>query len=94
MYSRGMTKRTKTEIARLARMARSMPTYHVGTGERQFSCPVHLEALRNARSASLAHKFTVHVLPWENPTTVAAVRKALESHLSDADINDEPCDKL
>jgi len=91
-----MTKRTKTEIARLVRVARSMPTYHLGTGQREYTCPVHLEALRAeyGSSAPLAHRFLVHVLAWEDPTKVAAVTKALVSHLEDAEINGEPCDKI
>jgi hypothetical protein len=88
---------TKTEIARLVRIARQRGHYATGTkGVIEMYCPVHREALIKAQEErhQLPHKFTVYVFPWENPTTVAAVTKALTEHLRDAEINEEPCDRV
>lgn len=84
---------TKTELTRLVRVARSFPTLYVGPGQREFYCPVNAEAKHKAHDRTVAHRFTVHVKSWEDPTRVAAVTRALADHLKDAEINGEPCDK-
>jgi hypothetical protein len=99
-----MAKRTQKEITRLVRVARSLSSMAVrrdgshefDPAQREYTCPVHLEALRRAGEErhTRAHTFVVHVLPWEDPTKVAAVTKALVSHLEDNEINGEPCEKI
>lgn len=87
-------KYTKREITRLVRLARSMSHFRNKDHERELFCPVHTEALRKIGDLGLSHTFTVLVLPWEDPMRVAAITKALVTHLEDAEINGEPCDDL
>lgn len=84
---------TKTEMARLVRKARAAGSFAIGGRShiREFYCPAHREALDSVHDRSLPHRFTVEVHPWEDPTTVAAVTKALRSHIEDAATNGEPC---
>ena len=82
---------TKTELARLVRKARSCGSFAVSAKEREFFCPVDRERKDAAGDRSLSHRFSVVCLPWEDPTTVAQVTKALARHLEDQEINGEPC---
>jgi hypothetical protein len=92
---------TKKELARLVRVARSAGYFATHGDERNawsFPCPAHKEAMIRAGVRQIdgirQHYFPVHHLPWEHSPTVALVTKALASHLEDAEVNEEPCDRL
>lgn len=72
---------TKTELARLVRIARSFGSYVESATERTFPCPVDIEAKRREHDRTVAHRFTVHHHPWESGQSVAEVTKALADHL-------------
>lgn len=72
---------TKREISRLVRLARTRGSFRVSGIEREFFCPLDMEAKRAAHDRTLAHRFTVHHLPWEAGDTVPEVTKALLEHI-------------
>lgn len=72
---------TKKEISRLVRLARERGSFKVSATEREFFCPLDMEAKRAAHDRTIAHRFTVYHLAWESPDSVAAVTKALLEHI-------------
>ncbi len=72
---------TKTELNRLARLARSLPYYRISATEKEFSCPLDVEAKRREHDRTVAHHFTVPHLPWESGITAPEVLRALADHL-------------
>lgn len=71
---------TKTELARLVKVSRSLGYYKIN-GETWFVCPLDYEAKRREGDRTASHRFSVPRVPWESSTTVGAVREALEWHL-------------
>jgi hypothetical protein len=73
---------TKTETARLVRVARSLAHYHISGTEKQFVCPLAYErSMKVANRGMGTHKFSVMHLPWEKGTTAPEVTKAFLWHL-------------
>lgn len=93
---------TKKELARLARVTMALGSYadKPSSGEREFVCPVHHEALRarGIRGNEIrTHKFTVFQ-PYsrrsDQPFLMSDVIEHLRRHLEDAEVNGEPCDDI
>lgn len=82
---------TKTELARLVRIARSFGSYFDNAREQSFPCPVDIEAKRKEYDRTVAHRFTVHHHPWKSGQSVAEVTKALAWHL---DPDNEDCSRV
>lgn len=72
---------TKTELARLVKVARSLGHYRISDRENSFVCPLDYEAKRRERDRTASHRFSVFHVAWELGTTVAAVREAFSRHL-------------
>jgi hypothetical protein len=82
---------TKTELNRLARLARSLPYYRESATVASFSCPLDVEAKRREHDRTVAHRFTVPHLPWNTGTTAPEVLAALADHL---DPDAEACSRV
>ena len=72
---------TKTELARLVRIARSFGYYHESATEKSFPCPLDIEAKRKEHDHTVAHRFTVVHAPWDSGQSVSEVTAALADHL-------------
>lgn len=73
---------TKTELARLTRIARNGSHFRISAHEVQLYCPRDIEAKKaDMFDRRAPHKFSVHHLAWETGLTVAEVAKALAAHL-------------
>lgn len=72
---------TKTELARLVRVSRSLGHYRTSDRENSFVCPLDYEAKRREGDRTASHRFLVFHVPWKSGTTVAAVREALDWHI-------------
>lgn len=73
---------TKTELARLVRIARGGSHFRMSATEVQLYCPMDIEAKKaDMFDRRLPHKFSVHHLPWMTGLTVAEVTAALADHL-------------
>lgn len=82
---------TKTELNRLARVARSFGHYHESGTEKSFPCPLDIEAKRKEHDRTVSHRFTVVHAPWESGTSAVEVLKALADHL---DPDAEACSRV
>jgi hypothetical protein len=73
---------TKTEFARLVRIARKGSHFRMSSTEIQLYCPMDIEAKKKDMFDRTApHKFEVPHLPWMTGLTVAEVTEALARHL-------------
>lgn len=72
---------TKTELARLVRVTRTLGSFVESATERSFYCPVDHEWRRRNHERGVSHRFTVAHHPWETGDSVAAVTAALADHL-------------
>lgn len=83
---------TKSELARLVRVARSASGYlRVSATEVRFYCPLDIEAKRKVRDQTMPHTFTVGHVPWEKGTSVKEVTEALTRHI---DPDAEECEHV
>jgi len=73
---------TKTELARLVRIARKGSHFRMSATEVQLYCPMDIEAKRKDMFDRRApHKFSIPHHAWETGLTVGEVTKALADHL-------------
>jgi len=83
---------TKTELARLVKVARSLGHYRMSGTEKEFTCPLDFEANRKeGRRGIGVHRFTVSHFPWNSGTSVAEVTAALADHI---DPGAEACSRV
>lgn len=71
---------TKTELARLVRIARFHGYLRINATLVEMYCPADIEA-KDRYDRTVAHRFAIPHLPWEKGTTVAEVTRALADHL-------------